>query len=84
MPAKKGADDESETMLIRWTVYRIQLKMPLWIMRIHQANLQIASTALLTLGFLGSVSVRPCRAPERQRRKAQRGAPQFLARDMTA
>jgi hypothetical protein len=77
MPAKKGADDESETMLVRWTVYRIQLKMPLWIMGIHQANLQIASTALLTLGFLGSVSVWPRRAPERQRRKPSGGPPSF-------
>ena len=27
MPAKKGTDDESETMPVRWTAYRIQLKM---------------------------------------------------------
>jgi hypothetical protein len=27
MPAKKGTDDESETTLVRWTVYRIQLKL---------------------------------------------------------
>jgi len=26
MPAKKGTDDESETMPVRWTVYRIQLR----------------------------------------------------------
>ena len=50
-------------------------------MKIRQANLQIASTALLTLGFLGSVSVRPLHAPERQRRKPSGGAPVFSPRN---
>jgi hypothetical protein len=53
----------------------------MWVMKIRQANLQIASTALLTLGFLGSVSVRPLHAPERQRRKPSGGGPVFSPRN---
>src|ERR1700722_7426035 len=43
-----------------------------------QADLQIARTALLTLSFLGSVSVRPCRAPERSTAQVLVPAPPVL------
>jgi hypothetical protein len=46
MPVKEGTDDERETMPVRWTVYRIQLKMRVdYGDKTAQADLQIARTA---------------------------------------